>query len=82
MTNLSKSDYMVSNVLCSIRFKKLEPRQLSLSKLGKWQAKVYQKHLPKFSFLVTTVRALSELTCQLVTRISHHASAAFCEKNL
>ena len=51
MTNLSKSDYMVSNVLCPIRFKKLEARQLSLSKLGKWQTKVGQKHIPNSAFL-------------------------------
>ena len=45
---------------------------------GKMASKDGSKTCTQFSFLVTKVRVLSQLTCQLVTGISHHAFAAFC----
>ena len=34
------------------------------------------------SFLVISIRALSQLTCQLITRINKYAFAVFFEENL
>ena len=77
MTNLTKSEYTVSDVLFAIKLKGLK-----LVQTGKMASKDGSKTCTQFSFLVTSIRALTQLTCQLVTQINHHASAAFCGENL
>ena len=81
MTNLTKSEYTVSDVHFAIKLKSLKQDSFTCpnwknDKQG-WVHNMYQ-----LSFLVTSVKALSQLTCQLVTRINHHASAAFCGEDL
>lgn len=77
MTNLTKSEYTVSDVLFAIKLKGLK-----LVQTGETASKDGSKTCTQFSFLVTLIRALSQLTCQPVTRINHHAFAAFCGESL
>jgi hypothetical protein len=68
MINLSKSDPTVSNVLCPIRLKSLKQGTLACPIWDKGK-QGGSKTNTQFSFLVTTVRELSELIGRLVTRI-------------